>query len=120
MNDLIEFGEVRRGSVGAVRVVSVTEQLAEELRLRSTRGALVWQMSRDSSAYEAGIRPGDVIEAFNGQPVDDPSAFNRIVADAPIGSTATVVVRREGRTAEMKVAVERSRSQQQGGARRRM
>jgi Do/DeqQ family serine protease len=120
MNDLVRYGEVRRGSMGAVRVVSITEQLAEELRLRSTRGALVWQMSRDSAAYEAGIRPGDVIEAVNGQPVDDPSAFNRIVADAPIGSTATVVVRREGRPAELKVAVERARSQQDAGSRRRM
>jgi Do/DeqQ family serine protease len=122
MNDLIEFGEVRRGSLGAVRTVSITEQLAEELRLRSTRGALVWQMSRDSSAYEAGIRPGDVIEAINGQPLDDPNAFTRAVADAPIGSTATIVVRREGRTAEFKVAIERARTQQAGGApqRRRM
>ena len=83
MNDLIEFGEVRRGSVGAVRVVAITEQLAEELRLRSTRGALVWQMSRDSSAYDAGIRPGDVVEAVNGHPVDDPNGFNKAVADAP-------------------------------------
>jgi Do/DeqQ family serine protease len=120
MTDLVKFGEVRRGSMGAVRVVSITEQLAEELRLRSTRGALVWQMSRDSSAYEAGIRPGDVIEAINGQPVDDPNAFNRAVADAPIGSTATVLVRREGRTAELKVAIERARTQQGTPRRRQM
>ena len=103
---------MRRGSVGAVRTVAITEQLAEELRLRSTRGALVWQMSRDSSAYDAGIRPGDVIESVNGQPVDDPNAFNRAVADAQIGSTATMVVRREGKTTELKVAIERARNQQ--------
>ena len=118
MNDLIEFGEVRRGSVGAVRVVSITEQLAEELRLRNTHGALVWQMSRDSSAYEAGIRPGDVIEAVNGQAVNDPNAFNRAVADAPIGSTATMIVRREGKTNELRVAIERARTQQEGQRRR--
>ena len=111
MTDLVKFGEVRRGSIGNVRTVAITEQLMEELRLRSTRGALVWQMSRDSAAYEAGIRPGDVIEAVNGQAVDDPNAFYRVVADAPIGSTATLTVRREGRVGEVKVAVEKGRTQ---------
>jgi Do/DeqQ family serine protease len=110
MTDLTKYGEVRRGAVGAVRTVSITEQLAEELGLRSTRGALVWQMSRDSSAYAAGIRPGDVIEAINGQAVDDPNAFYRAVADAPIGSAATIVIRREGRTSEVKVPIERART----------
>ena len=112
MNDLVKSGEVRRGSVGALRTVAITEQLAEELRLRSTHGALVWQMSRDSAAYDAGIRPGDVIESFNGQPVDDPNAFNRAVADAQIGSTATLVVRREGKPTELRVAIEAARNQQ--------
>ena len=42
-------------------------------------------MSRDSEAYDAGIRPGDVIVGFNGQPVDDPSQFFRLVADAQLG-----------------------------------
>ncbi len=111
MTDLVKFGEVRRGSIGNVRTVAITEQLMEELRLRSTRGALVWQMSRDSAAYEAGIRPGDVIEAVNGQTVDDPNGFYRVVADAPIGSTATLTVRREGRVSEVKVAVEKGRTQ---------
>ena len=39
-------------------------------------------MSRDSEAYDAGLRPGDVIVGFNGQPIDDPSQFSRLVADA--------------------------------------
>ena len=45
-------------------------------------------MYRNSEAYEAGLRPGDVIVAFNGQTVDDPSQFCRLVADAKIGTTA--------------------------------
>ena len=117
MDDLIRYGEVRRGSFGAVRTVAITAQLAEELNLRDTSGALVWQMSRDSSAYDAGIRPGDVIDEIDGQPVKDPNSFYRVVSDLRIGSTATVVVRRDGRRQEFKVPVERAQSQPQ---RRRM
>ena len=76
-------------------------------------------MRRDSSAYDAGIRPGDVIEVVNGQPVDDPNAFNRAVADAQIGSTATMVVRRDGRTTELRVAIEAARNQQAAPQQRR-
>ncbi len=117
MDDLVRHGEVRRGSIGAVRTVTITAQLAEELNLRDTSGALVWQMSRDSSAYDAGIRPGDVIDEIDGQPVKDPNSFYRVVSDLRIGGTATVVVRRDGRRQEFKVPVERAQTQPQ---RRRM
>ena len=42
-------------------------------------------MTRVSEAYDAGLRPGDVIVSFNGQPIDDPSQFLRLVADAKLG-----------------------------------
>jgi len=51
------------------------------------------------------VRPGDVIVAFNGQPVADPSHFQRLVLDARIGSTATVAVLREGRKLEFKLPI---------------
>jgi serine protease Do len=97
VDDLKQFGEVRRGSVGFLRVERLTDQIAEELGAPSTRGAVVWRMVRDSEAYTAGLRPGDVIVAFNNQAVDDPSQFFRLVADAKIGSTASVKVLRNGR-----------------------
>jgi S1-C subfamily serine protease len=51
-------------------------------------------MGRVSEAYDAGLRPGDVIVGFNGHTIDDPSQFLRLVADAKVGSTATVKVLR--------------------------
>jgi S1-C subfamily serine protease len=69
------------------------------------KGAVVYQMSRNSSAYEAGIRPGDIIVSFNGQPVDDPSQFVRLLADAPIGSAVKLGILREGRRMEVPVEV---------------
>ncbi len=112
MDDLIRYGEVRRGSIGTVQTVAITAQLAEELGLRDTSGALVWQMSRDSSAYDAGIRPGDVIDEIDGQAVLDPNSFYRVVSDLRVGATARVMVRRDARRQEFRVQVERAQSQQ--------
>jgi Do/DeqQ family serine protease len=105
LDDIVRFGAVRRGSIGAMRTVNVTQNLAEELGLSSTRGALVWEMTRTSAAFEAGIRPGDVIVEFNGRPVDDASQFLRQLSDAEIGTTVTIKLLRRGREMDVRVRV---------------
>lgn len=107
MEQLIEHGEVRRGTIGTVTVVALNDRLVEELRLEGKRGALVWEMRRDSPAFAGGLRPGDVVEAVNGQPTEDPSQFWRAVHNAAPGSTATFNVNRGGRRTELKIAIER-------------
>jgi serine protease Do len=110
IGDLMKYGEVRRGSVGYIGIERLTPQLAEEVGAPSTNGALVSRMGRVSEAYDAGIRPGDVIVAFNGTVIDDPSQFQRLVADSPIGSTATLKVVRNGRTIDVKLPIVSSAS----------
>jgi S1-C subfamily serine protease len=105
LDDLRRFGEVRRGSIGSVRTVPVTEPLAREFSLTATSGVLVWQMSRNADAYQAGLRPGDVIERFGGETVTDPAQFFRLVADTSPGTVVTVQVRRQNRSLEIKVPV---------------
>jgi serine protease Do len=110
VDDLMKFGAVRRGSLGYIGVEKLTPQLAEEFGAANASGALVSRMSRVSPAYEAGIRPGDVIIGFNNQAIDDPSQFSRLVADATAGTTATLKVFRGGRTLEFKLPVVSSSS----------
>jgi Do/DeqQ family serine protease len=105
MDSLLKYGEVRRGSIGRLDVVPLTTQLAQELGATDMKGAVVYQMSRTSSAYEAGIRPGDIIVRFNGRPIDDPAQFVRLLADAPIGSTVRLGLLREGKALEVPVKV---------------
>jgi serine protease Do len=108
IDDLLKYGEVRRGSID-FRVESLTDpEVAEQVGAGSTRGALVTQMYRNSASYDAGLRPGDVITAFNGQTVADAAQLRRLVADARIGTTATLKLLRNGRPAEVKVTVESS------------
>jgi S1-C subfamily serine protease len=106
VNDLREFGQVQRGTIGGIVTIDkVTPQIAQEIGAPNTLGALVIRMVRGSEAYDAGVRPGDVIVGFNGTKVDDPSQLFRLVADARIGSTATIRLFRNGRTQEIKVPI---------------
>jgi Do/DeqQ family serine protease len=105
VDDLAKYGEVRRGSIGGVQLQSLTPELVEGLGLQSTNGLLVVRMAPRSEAYQAGVEPGDVIVAFNSQKVNDPSQFFRLVADARIGSTATLTVLRNGRSRDVKIPI---------------
>ena len=105
VGDLMKYGEVRRGSVGYLRVEKLTDQLANEVRSPTMNGAVVSRMMRDSESYDAGLRPGDVIVEFNRQKVDDPSQFFRLVADAKVGSTASIRVLRDGRAMDFMLPI---------------
>ena len=104
VDDLMKYGEVRRGTID-FGVDRLTADLAGEVGVSSTRGALVSRMFRNSASWNAGLRPGDVIVSFNGQSIDDASQLTRMVADARIGTTATLKVLRGGRTVDVKIPI---------------
>ncbi len=107
VDDLMKYGEVRRGSVD-FRVENMT--VDEDTIGSAGHGALVSQMYRNSASFDAGLRPGDVITSLNGKPVDDASQFRRMIADSKIGTTATLHVVRNGRSADIRVPIESSSS----------
>jgi Do/DeqQ family serine protease len=106
MDDLIRYGEVRRGSIGAVELVPVTDDIARQLELPRAGGLLVARMSRTSAAYESGLRPGDVVVAFNGTAVESAAQLWRLVADTPIGSSVRLKVQRGDAAVTLTVPVE--------------
>jgi Do/DeqQ family serine protease len=103
--DLQQYHQVRRGSIGGVTLANLTTQMAQELGVRDTKGVVVYRIARDSSAYQSGLRPGDVIVSFNGTAVTDGSQLSRMVDDARIGSNASIDVIREGRRMQLKVPI---------------
>ena len=117
MNDLIKYGEVRRGTIGSFEFVPMNAHVAQQLGVTIDKGLYVNRMNR-SSAYDAGIRPGDIIVGANGREVIDDSTLVRLVADAPIGSTITVSVVREGKKVEFRVPVQGMNSNAQRARRR--
>jgi serine protease Do len=104
VQDLTQFGRVRRGSIGFMEVAPLTSRLAEELRAPTTEGVVIMRMAR-GAAYEAGVEPADIILTVNGQKVADGSQLVKLIADAPIGGTVIVEVLRDGRRHTFKVPV---------------
>jgi Do/DeqQ family serine protease len=105
VDDLTKFGVVRRGSIGYLEVSPLTSRLADELRAPTTEGLVVMRMTR-GAAYQAGLRPGDVILSVNARPVTDAAAFMREVADAAVGSTMTLEVLRDAVRQTVRVRVQ--------------
>ncbi len=111
MDELIRYGEVQRGTITGITLQPLTTRLAEQLGAPNTRGMVVVSMQQRSDAYAAGLRPGDVIVSFNGATLDDQSQFERLLADAKIGSTVTLGLLREGRPLSIKVPIVKSTGQ---------
>lgn len=62
-------------------------------------------MARNSASYRAGLRPGDVIVAYNGREIDEVGQLTRMVADTKIGTTVTLSVVRNGETLEVEIPI---------------
>ena len=108
MNELIKFGEVQRGTIAGITLQPLTTRLAEQLGAPNTHGMVVVSMPRQSDAYLAGMRPGDVIVRFDNTVIEDQSHFIRLLSDAKIGSTVTLGLLREGKALSVKVAIVKS------------
>jgi Do/DeqQ family serine protease len=106
MDDILKYGAVRRGTIRGIQLQPMTPQIAAELGAADERGVLVLRIDRASDAYAAGLRQYDIILSFNGATIDDASQFIRLLSDAQIGSTAAVVVIRQGQQRTLKIAVE--------------
>lgn len=106
IDQLVEFGETRRGWLG-VQIQNVSEEIAESLGLDSARGALVGDVFSGGPADEAGIESGDVILTFDGREVETMRELPRIVADTAIGKEVDVVVFRRGEEVTLKAMVGR-------------
>ncbi|MDE1936591.1 DegQ family serine endoprotease [Bradyrhizobium sp.] len=96
---------VKRPWLGA-RLQAVTPEIAETLGLRRPTGALVASIVSGSPAARAGLKPSDLIVAIEGQPIDDPNAFDYRFATRPLGGAAEIDVQRAGRPMKLTVPLE--------------
>lgn len=96
--------KVQRGWLG-VKIQTITDDLAEGLGMKETKGALVVEVMPDSPAAKAGIKSGDVILSFDGKGISEMRRLPRIVAETAIGKTVDVKVLRSGDEKALQVKV---------------
>ena len=94
-------GKVTRGRLG-VRIQPMTKELAQSFRLKEPNGALIATVEPGSPADKSGLKPGDVVLAFNGQEIDDPNKLPRLVAATKPGQSATLKIWRDGKAEDVK------------------
>ena len=94
-DELAKNGHVTRGRIG-VAIQEVNQSLAQSFGLPKPEGALVSSVESASPAARAGLKPGDVVLAWNGAPIDESAQLPTLVADTAPGSHARVTVWRDG------------------------
>jgi len=104
VDQLVKHGVVVRGTLG-VEAQNLTQQIAQGLGLNEARGALVTRVLAGSGAAAAGLRPGDVVVSANGQRVDSAQALHNMEGLAPVGSTLTLDIRRDGKAQQLKATL---------------
>ncbi len=106
---LIEHGKVTRGFLG-VSAQAISPQMAQALKLPLSNpdadGALIAAVAPNSPAAKAGLKPGDVITAVNGQAVTNPGDLASDIANIDPTGKADITYLRGGAKQDVSVAVE--------------
>lgn len=124
LNDLVQYGRVRRPSFG-IYPLPIGPELAQELGLAADYGVLIMQVVPGGAADEAGLRGGnqraylgntpiqiggDLIVAINGEPVEDTQDLAHVMNNHKAGDTIVVTAWRGKRKMEFKVVLQEAAS----------
>ncbi len=101
MQQLVQFGEVRRGLLG-VSSQTLTPELADAISAPQTQGVVVKRVTENSPAAKAGLRAWDIITAINSKPVRSEAELNNQLGLLPAGSEVQLELWREGRKQQVR------------------
>ncbi len=104
MVQIAKDGIVTRGWVG-IETQDLTPELAESFRSPTTAGALIAGVLRDSPAYRADLKAGDVLLAINRQPVINSASMLNLIATLKPKQEAILTIIREGKKVDIKVLI---------------
>jgi serine protease Do len=97
MDEIVANGHVIRGWLGAT-IQDVTPSMAKAFGMETPGGVLVADVSPNSPAAEAGLKPGDIVMSMNGQPIADSSSLRLQVSESAPGTSIPMTVRRDSST----------------------
>src|SRR5580704_10691604 len=96
MDQLIKYGQVKRGVLG-VNIYNVTPDIAKEFGLTESSGALVAGVAQGSAAEHAGVKTGDIITSINGATMKDASELRNTIGMLRIGDKVEIGLLRDGK-----------------------
>jgi len=105
MDQLIQYGEVKRGRIG-VSIQDLTPDLAQAMNTNRTNGAVISQVEPGSAADHAGLKSGDLVVSANGMAVRDGAQLRNTIGLSRIGDLVKLVVDRGGSERAVEVKVE--------------
>lgn len=106
---LIEFGQVKRGLLG-IKGSEMTPDIAKALNSDAQRGAFVSEVLPKSAAAKAGIRAGDILVSVNGKPISSFAELRAKVGTTAPGKIIKVGLLRGGKPQEVSVTLDNSES----------
>lgn len=95
MQQLIKYGEVRRGRIG-IEIQTLTKDIAKALDLETTRGAVISRVVKGAPADKAGLKAGDIITSINDRPVADADDVRNRVGLMERGVSVSLKIIRKG------------------------
>ncbi|MDP2639062.1 MAG: DegQ family serine endoprotease [Betaproteobacteria bacterium] len=104
MQQIIRFGEVRRGRVGVV-TQDMTHELAQSLAAGSADGAVVVKVEPGSPADKAGLKPRDIVTGVSGKPVRGAADLRNRMGLIPVGEEVELQVQRGGRPLSLRLRI---------------
>ncbi len=105
IDEVRQYGYFRRAYVG-IGIRPIDRLIAQSLDLDDATGFLVTDVTRDSPAWKAGLRPYDILRKINGVELKDVDTFNRLVYDAKVGTELTFSAERDGEAFTGRIVLE--------------
>ncbi|MFP9229107.1 serine endoprotease DegQ [Pectobacterium cacticida] len=106
---LVEFGEVKRGLLG-IRGSEMTSEMAKAFKVDAQRGAFVSEVIPKSAAAKAGIKAGDVLTTLDGKPISSFAELRAKIGTTAPGKTVKIGLLRDGKSMEVSVVLDNSAS----------
>ena len=105
VQQILEFGEVRRGMLG-IKGGELNADLAQAFDIEAKKGAFISEVMQGSAADKAGLKAGDVITAINGQAISSFAEMRAKIATSGAGTEIDLTYLRDGKSNNAKVTLQ--------------
>jgi Do/DeqQ family serine protease len=116
MEQILRFGEVKRGRIG-IAIQELTPEIATAIGTRRIEGAVVARVEPRSPADRAGLKPGDLVIAANGTPIRSMAQLRNRIGLTRLGETVHLTIERHGEVKNLAAKVEPAEEEARTGRR---